>query len=67
LNMGLFDKNVGERDALRWIAAGYVALVIGLFTFITSPWGSVVFTVGLTAFFIGFYRCNPFLNIIARR
>jgi hypothetical protein len=57
------EPNMSQTEGLIWAAAGFADLIIGLFMFITSPWGLVMFTIGLSAFGIGYYRYNPFKGL----
>jgi hypothetical protein len=54
------EANMSSSEGFFWAAAGFVDLIIGLFIFVTSPWGIVLSFIGLAAFAVGYYRHNPF-------
>jgi len=60
------EKNVSDAEWLTWIASGSAAMIIGLFIFVNSPVGAVIFLIGIAGFGIGYHRHNPFKGLTAR-
>lgn len=58
--------NVSEKEGLWRIAAGFVAMIVGLFLFIFTPAGVLVSAVGLLAFLSGFFGWCPVAALTKR-
>jgi hypothetical protein len=64
--MGFWDKNLGEREALMRVAAGFVGMIAGLFIMVVTPIGVVVSAVSLVAVAEGYYRWCPLKALLGR-
>jgi hypothetical protein len=64
--MAFSDRNLGDREALMRVAAGFAGMILGLFIMIVVPMGMVVSAVGLIAVAEGYYRWS-FLRALKSR
>jgi hypothetical protein len=62
-DMGFTDKNLSQKEGLAWSAAGFMAMIVGLFVFVNNPHGVVVCLVGISAVLVGYYQWSPFKAI----
>ena len=49
-----------DSEALAWVAGGFAAMIVGIFTIMYHPLGVVMCLVGVVAFSFGYYNFNPF-------
>jgi len=54
--MAFFERNLDSTEAMTRVAAGFAAMIIGLFIMILDFKGVVVSAVGLYAFGEGYHR-----------
>ena len=57
--MASFDKNMSGRESLMLVASAFMAIILGIFVFVVSPWGVVIIAIGLATFACGYYQVNP--------
>jgi len=64
--MGLFDNNLTPFERMAWVVTGYVVIILGLFLFISSPYGAVIIVVGALTFGMGYWQWNPVKALVRR-
>ncbi|MBD3388046.1 MAG: DUF2892 domain-containing protein [Candidatus Altiarchaeales archaeon] len=61
--MGLFERNLTDHDRLVREAAGFAAMIVGLFAMFVSPIGIAICLVGLYSVAEGYYGVSVWSNL----
>ncbi len=67
MNMTLFEENMSRGESMRYMAAGFVPLTLGLVLFIFDVRASVVGAVGALTFLFGYFGWSPLKAILPRK